>query len=193
MQVQRENNRNLKTNTANMEKLQYPIGRFTYQPYDEAQRQAHIETIRELPAQLRKTAAKLSPAQLELPYRPDGWTARQVIHHVADSHMNAYIRFKLILTEDTPTIKPYDEKAWAELADTRNTPIEASLQILEGLHVRWVELLESIKGKQWQRTGYHPEQQREISLLEFLALYSWHSRHHDGHLHLILEAKSKIA
>lgn len=176
-----------------MENLKYPIGRFTYQPYDEAQRLEYIETIRGLPAQLRKTVAALSPAQLEQPYRPGGWTARQVIHHMADSHLNAYIRFKLILTEDTPAIKPYDEKAWAELADTANTPPEASLLILEGVHARWAALLESIKGGQWQRACYHPERQREISLLEFLALYSWHGRHHVGHLRLVLEGGGKGA
>lgn len=176
-----------------MENLKYPIGRFTYQPYDEAQRLVHIETIRGLPAQLRKTVAALSPAQLEQPYRPGGWSARQVIHHMADSHLNAYIRFKLILTEDTPAIKPYDEKAWAELADTANTPPEASLLILEGVHARWAALLENIKGGQWQRTCYHPERQREIPLLEFLALYSWHGRHHVGHLRLVLAGGVKGA
>ncbi|MCB9048125.1 MAG: putative metal-dependent hydrolase [Lewinellaceae bacterium] len=170
-----------------MENLQYPVGRFSYNPPNEAQRQVHIETIRNLPWQLRELSAGLSAAQLEQPYRPGGWTARQVIHHLADSHLNAYIRFKLILTEDKPTIKPYDEKAWAELADTFQAPIEASLEILEGVHARWTTLLENIRGEQWRRTGFHPEHQREISLLEFLALYSWHSRHHLQHIRIIME------
>ena len=173
-----------------MENLQYPIGRFSYLPYDEAQRQAHIETIRNLPGKWREVAARLTSAQLEQPYRPKGWTPRQVIHHVADSHLNAYIRFKLILTEEKPVIKPYNEKAWAELEDTRKTPLEASLQILEGVHERWTTLLESIQGEDWQRTGFHPEQQREISLFEFLALYSWHSRHHLEHVELVLRTKA---
>ena len=173
-----------------MENLQYPIGRFSYQPYDETQRQAHIETIRNLPGKWREVAARLTSAQLEQPYRPKGWTPRQVIHHVADSHLNAYIRFKLILTEEKPVIKPYNEKAWAELEDTRKTPLEASLQILEGVHERWTTLLESIQGEDWQRTGFHPEQHREISLFEFLALYSWHSRHHLEHVELVLRTKA---
>ena len=175
-----------------MENLQYPIGRFTYKPYDEVQRKAHIETIRNLPKQLRKVASELSPAQLQQPYRPGGWTARQVVHHVADSHLNAYIRFKLILTEDQPTIKTYNEKAWAELADTQKTPLEASLQILEGVHARWTTLLENIKEEQWRRAGFHPEHQREISLLEFLALYSWHSQHHLEHIRLAIQSTANI-
>ncbi|MCO6492260.1 MAG: putative metal-dependent hydrolase [Phaeodactylibacter sp.] len=172
-----------------MENLQYPVGRFTYQPSDEAQRRSYVETIRNLPGQMRQAAGALSDAQLGQPYRPGGWTARQVIHHVADSHLNAYVRFKLILTEDNPTIKPYDEKAWAELADTRHTPPEASLLILEGLHARWASLLENIRGEQWRRTGFHPEQRREISLDEFLALYNWHCRHHLEHVRLVLKTK----
>ncbi|MCB0552425.1 MAG: putative metal-dependent hydrolase [Phaeodactylibacter sp.] len=168
-----------------MEKLQYPVGRFTYQPYNEAQRIVYIDTIRQLPQHLRTEADGLTATQLQQAYRPGGWTARQVIHHMADSHMNAYIRFKLILTEDNPTIKPYNEKAWAELNDTKDTPLEASLRILEGLHERWVNLLESIPSEAWARTGFHPEQQRTISLMEFLALYEWHCRHHLAHISLV--------
>jgi len=176
-----------------MEHLQYPIGRFIYQPYGEAQRMAYIDAIRQLPHKLRAVAESLSEAQLEQPYRPGGWTARQLIHHVADSHINAYIRFKLILTEDKPAIKPYNEKAWAELSDTKHTPVEASLRILEGVHDRWAKLLENIEGEAWQRCGFHPERRREVSLSEFLALYGWHSRHHLEHLKLVLKTEIKPA
>lgn len=175
-----------------MEKLQYPVGRFIYQAFNEAQRAAYIDTIRQLPQRLRTVAAGLSAQQLEQAYRPGGWTARQVIHHMADSHMNAYIRFKLILTENHPTIKPYNEKAWAELFDTQKALLEASFQILEGVHERWVSLLENITGEEWNRTGFHPEQQRAMSLMEFLALYEWHCRHHLAHISLVAQNLNPI-
>ncbi|MCB9288941.1 MAG: putative metal-dependent hydrolase [Lewinellaceae bacterium] len=168
-----------------LENLRYPTGRFSYQPgYGPEKRREYLESIRSLPAKLRAGLDSLGEAQLDLPYRPGGWTARQVIHHIADSHMNAYIRFKLALTESRPTIKPYDEKAWAELPDTANTPIQVSLALLEALHQRWVVLLEELDTAGLQRSVFHPESQREIKLEEFLALYAWHGEHHLAHLAL---------
>ncbi|MCB0569482.1 MAG: putative metal-dependent hydrolase [Phaeodactylibacter sp.] len=172
-----------------MYEQQYPIGEFKYQPYGEAQRNGYIDTIRRLPERLRGVVEHFTEAQLEQSYRPGGWSARQLIHHIADSHMNAYIRFKLILTEEKPVLKTYEEKLWAELQDTYFAPVEASLSILDGLHRRWVSLLEGISGPQWERTGFHPEHHRDVSLLEFLALYDWHSRHHLEHLRIIAESR----
>jgi hypothetical protein len=170
-----------------MENLRYPIGRFENEPYDNQTREKYIEDIKMLPQIFRKQANALSTAQLIEPYRPGGWTARQLIHHVADSHLNAYIRFKLILTESLPTIKPYQESAWAELSDTHNTPVEVSLNLLDNLHTRWHQLLLRIEEQEWKRQGFHPEHKRNIPLSEFLALYSWHGRHHTAHLRLILD------
>jgi hypothetical protein len=155
-----------------------------------AQRQHHIQQwiteIAEAPAKMRAAVAGLTPQQLDTPYRPGGWTVRTVIHHVPDSHMNAYIRFKLALTEDQPTIKPYDEKAWAGLADYSSTPIEASLALLEGLHERWVQLLRSLSEADYMRQFHHPEL-GVVRLDGTLAAYSWHSRHHVAHITALRE------
>ncbi|PYR62116.1 MAG: putative metal-dependent hydrolase [Acidobacteria bacterium] len=127
----------------------------------------------------RRRAAPTS--QFDTPYRPDGWTVRQVVHHVPDSHLNAYCRFKLALTEDNPRIKPYDEAAWAKLADTERTPVETSLALLDSLHQRWVTLLESMKPEEFARTLQHPEA-GEMTLDKVLQLYTWHGRHHVAHI-----------
>ena len=124
----------------------------------------------------------LDEAQLQTPYRPDGWTSQQVVHHVADSHMNAFIRFKLGLTEDNPSIKPYDEVMWAELSDTKIVPINVSLTLLHALHTRWVAVLENIKEEEWSRTLFHPEHKREMSLWYVIGLYAWHGKHHTAHI-----------
>jgi hypothetical protein len=144
-------------------------------------RAAHLETLRMLPERLRAAVRGLSDPQLDTPYRPEGWTLRQVVHHVADSHANCYIRFKLALTEDWPTIKPYDEVAWANLSDSRRLPVEVSLAMLEALHGRWVALLESMSEEDFHKGYVHPEQGRQI-LAKALALYDWHSRHHTSHI-----------
>ena len=160
----------------------YPIGKFNGQAAaNEQERQRFLNDIEETPAKLRAAVAGLSDAQLDTPYREGGWTIRQVVHHVPDSHLNSYVRFKLALTEDEPTIKPYAENLWAELADTRDTPIEVSLVLLDSLHQRWVNLLRSLKPEGWKKTFRHPEM-GVMNLDKTLALYSWHGRHHVAHV-----------
>jgi hypothetical protein len=144
-------------------------------------RAAHLQTLRMLPERLRAAVSGLNDPQLDTPYRPEGWTLRQVVHHVADSHANCYIRFKLALTEDWPTIKPYDEVAWANLSDSRRLPVEVSLAMLEALHGRWVGLLEAMTEEDFDKGYVHPEQGRQ-NLAKVLALYDWHSRHHTSHI-----------
>ena len=160
----------------------FPIGKFHYEgtPSPE-QRQKFIADIEKTPAAIRAAVQDLSPQQLDTPYREGGWTVRQVVHHVPDSHMNAYVRFKLALTEIEPTIKPYAEDRWAELDDSRCTPIEISLILLESCHLRWVRLLCSLKEEDWKRTFRHPEL-GVVALEKNLALYSWHGKHHTAHI-----------
>lgn len=141
-----------------------------------------IAEIEALPAQLRAAVSDLSPEQLDTPYRDGGWTVRQVIHHLPDSHLNAYVRFKLALTEESPTVKPYDEAAWAMLPDSRLTPPEVSLTLLEALHRRWVDLLRSMSQADFTRTFVHPEHGRALPLDETLGRYAWHGRHHLAHV-----------
>ena len=163
--------------------LRYPIGHFTRPASSMAGiRAAHIQTLRLLPERLKEAVSGLGDQQLDTPYREGGWTVRQAVHHVADSHANAYIRFKLALTEDWPTIKPYDEAAWAELADTRLLPIQISLDLLTALHTRWVSLLEAMGDEDFHRGYVHPEAGGRQNLAQVLALYDWHSRHHTAHI-----------
>jgi len=165
-----------------LDDLRFPIGRFSPPASSMAGiRAANIQTLRLLPERLRAAVAGLSDAQLDTAYREGGWTVRQVVHHIADSHANAYIRFKLALTEDWPTIKPYDEAAWANLADSRWLPIEGSLNLIEALHGRWVALLDSLTDEDFHRGYNHPEAGR-ADLAKALALYDWHSRHHTAHI-----------
>jgi hypothetical protein len=160
----------------------YPIGKFTYDgPPSEQQRSEFINNIEQTPARLRAAIQGLSPQQIETPYREGGWTVRQVVHHVPESHMNAYIRFKLALTEEEPTIKPYMEDRWADLPDSQSTPLEVSLALLESLHDRLVRVLRLIKQDEWKRTFKHPELGL-MTLEKNLALYSWHGRHHVAHI-----------
>jgi hypothetical protein len=160
----------------------YPIGKFTYDgPPTAEQRTKLIDDIEQAPAALRSAVQGLSPQQVETPYREGGWTVRQVVHHVPESHMNAYIRFKLALTEDQPTIKPYEEQLWAELPDVQSTPLEISLALLESLHGRFVCLLRSMKPDDWKRSFQHPELGL-MPLEKNLALYAWHGRHHVAHV-----------
>lgn len=162
--------------------LRYPIGKFNMEArITESQRGDLIAAIAQAPAQLRAAVAGLSPQQLDTPYRPGGWTVRQVVHHVPDSHLNAYVRFKLALTEQEPTIKPYDEAAWAELADSRATPIEVSLTLLDSLHQRWVALWRALQPADFVRTFRHPEL-GVLNLETLLRLYEWHGRHHTAHI-----------
>ncbi len=162
--------------------LRYPIGKFHWEGESNAEtRRRFIEQIEEAPARLRDAVEGLSAAQWETPYRPGGWTVRQVVHHLPDSHLNAYTRFKLALTEEEPTIKPYDEARWAELADSRDTPPEISLALLDSLHRRWVPLLRSLQRADFARRFRHPEL-GVVSLDMNLALYAWHGRHHVAHI-----------
>jgi hypothetical protein len=165
----------------------YPIGKFHYEgPPTTEQQQKYLAEIEQAPANLRAAVKGLSDQQLNTPYRPEGWTVRQVTHHVPDSHLNAYIRFKLALTEDEPTIKPYAEDRWAQLADTQATPVEVSLAMLDSLHDRWVRLLRSLKPEDWKRTFRHPELGL-VSLEKNLAIYAWHGRHHVAHITTLRE------
>jgi hypothetical protein len=162
--------------------LSYPLGKFTWEgPGTAADRVRRIDEIAAAPAALREAVAGLTEAQLDTPYRPGGWTVRQVAHHVPDSHVNAYVRFKLAVTEETPTIKPYDEAAWATLADVRSVPVAVSLTLLEALHDRWVAFLRSLGEAEWARTFRHPEL-GVVPLEKNVALYAWHGRHHVAHV-----------
>ena len=160
----------------------YPIGKFQ-QPLEAtpALRQQAIEIIAGTPAKLRSAVEGLSPVQLDTPYRDGGWTVRQVVHHVPDSHINAYIRLRLALTEEQPTIKPYDENQWAQLHDAKTGPIEMSLALLDAVHDRWVRLLRSLGPVDWKREFRHPEM-GVVSLEKNLALYAWHGKHHVAHV-----------
>jgi hypothetical protein len=164
-----------------LDELRYPIGRFIPPAASlPGVRAAHMQTMRLLPERLRAAVAGLSAAQLDTPYREGGWTVRQVVHHIADSHAMAYARCKLALSEDWPTINPYNEKAWAELADSR-LPVEVSLAMIEGLHGRWVALLEAMSDDDFRKGFNHPERGR-VDLAKALAMYDWHSRHHTAHI-----------
>jgi hypothetical protein len=164
-----------------MDDLRYPVGRFEFPAsMTNTDLSEFVDQIAAAPSRLRAAVAGLSDAQLDTPYRPGGWTVRQVVHHVPDSHMNSYVRFRLALTEDSPTIKPYDEARWAELTDTR-LPVEPSLTLLESLHARWVPLLRSLSAADWKRTFRHPELGL-VSLENNAALYAWHGRHHVAHI-----------
>jgi uncharacterized damage-inducible protein DinB len=168
--------------------LRYPIGKFERPsaPLESDHRRQFIDAIAETPARLAAAVAGLTPPQLDTPYRPGGWTVRQVVHHLPDSHMNSYVRFKLALTEDEPTIKTYEEDRWAALADTRETPIETSLALLESLHKRWVVLLRALAPADWERKFRHPAL-GPMRLDQNLALYAWHGRHHVAHITVLSE------
>jgi hypothetical protein len=160
----------------------YPVGKFVRSPsIDAPMRRRLLGDIAALPARAAEAVRGLSPAQLDTPYRDGGWTVRQVVHHVADSHMNAYVRMKLAATETHPPAKPYDEKQWAELHDARTLPVEVSLGLLDSLHRRWVTFLETLDDAAFERTVQHPEW-GSISIASLLELYGWHSRHHVAHI-----------
>jgi uncharacterized damage-inducible protein DinB len=159
--------------------FRYPIGRFTHEgEITPAQRQQWIQDIADLPERAREAVKGLNEEQLSLPYREGGWMLRQVIHHMADSHMNSVIRFKLALTEDTPTIRPYYEERWAELSDSRDLNIEFSLQLLDALHCRWAALLSSFSEDDYAKQFYHPVSKETMRLDQCLGLYAWHGKHH---------------
>jgi uncharacterized damage-inducible protein DinB len=161
----------------------YPIGKFhAAAAISAADRSVHIATLRDLPAAMEYAVKNLDDHQLDTPYREGGWSIRQVVHHVADSHMNAYIRFKLALTEDNPTIRPYKEELWAELPEARHAAPDVSLRLITAIHDRWVLSLDGMKEEEWSRTFYHPESQKSYRLDLALSLYAWHSNHHLAHV-----------
>jgi uncharacterized damage-inducible protein DinB len=165
-----------------MEALRYPVGRFVPPgALDDAARRARIGELAAAPGELRRAVEGLTGEQLDTPYRPGGWTVRQLVHHVADSHLNAYVRVRWALTEDSPAIKTYDQEAWAELADARSADPEVSLALLEALHRRWVALLEAQPAAAFARAASHPEW-GAITLDDLLAHYAWHGRHHVAHV-----------
>ncbi len=174
---------------SDVDDLRYPIGRFQMPAgtLPVSERERHVSSIETLPLRLRAAVAAFTPERWRTPYRPGGWTVHQLVHHIPDSHLNAYTRFKLALTEEEPTIKPYDEAAWADLADTAACEPEVSLDLLEALHRRWVALLRSLPDDGFSRTLRHPEHGRSFTLDQMLAMYGWHSEHHLAHITRLIE------
>ena len=169
-----------------MEELKYPIGKFVEpESYTGEQRAAWIRELEEFPSRLRAAVERLPDDVLDTPYRPGGWTVRQVVHHVADSHMNCYVRFKLALTEDAPVIKPYKEALWANLPEASHAPVSMSLDLLESIHIRLVAMLKNMQASEWDRTYFNPESKRDWKLGSVLALYAWHGKHHLAHVGLV--------
>lgn len=168
----------------------YPIGHFEPQPYSNMLKTKWLRDIKFLPADLELAIQSFDEYQLDTPYREGGWTVKQLVHHIADSHMNAYMRFKLALTEDNPTIKTYEEKEWANLADVSSVPVNVSVTLLHALHRRWLGAIENLTEEQFtNRHIYHPEQKKQISLWYLLGMYAWHSRHHLAHIIKLKEQK----
>lgn len=170
----------------------YPIGKYQSQPFSEDLKEQWLADIKFLPNAIENAVHNLDQQQLQTPYREGGWTIHQLVHHVADSHINAYIRFKLGYTEENPTIKPYEEKEWANTADAQNLPINVSITLLYALHQRWYEFLRSFTEKDWQKTVFHPEHKKQFTLWHFLGMYAWHSRHHVAHINALRERKGWV-
>mgnify|MGYP001333533259 CR=1 FL=1 len=163
--------------------LRYPIGEYEPKPFSVEQKIEWLADIKFLPVQLEQALLNLDEAQLQTPYREGGWTVHQLVHHIADSHINAYCRFKLALTEDNPTIKPYEQQAWAELNDVQKLPINISLTLLHALHTRWYESLKYVTDNEWNnRTVFHPEHKRTLRLWFLLGMDAWHGKHHVAHI-----------
>lgn len=175
----------------NAEDLKYPIGKFLKPTtFTKNILNGYIEQISSFPERLRLEVDDLSEKQLNTPYRPDGWTIRQVVNHCSDSHMNGYIRLKLALTEETPIIRPYREDRWAELPDSKQHSLAPAIKILEGIHNRWATLLSSFTADQWQRKLIHPNGNREMTISELTGHYSWHGNHHLAHIKLVSHLKA---
>jgi hypothetical protein len=170
--------------------VRYPIGKFEIQAYSDELKNKWINDIRFLPTDIEMAIQSLDEYQLDTPYRDGGWTVKQLVHHVADSHMNAYIRFKLALTEECPTIKPYEEAEWAKLPDTFNVPVNVSVTLLHALHRRWTVINENISADQFNnRSVFHPEHGKQMTLWHLLGMYAWHSKHHLAHITNLKEQK----
>lgn len=179
--------------SANIDSLRYPIGEFVIPTqFSKEIIENWIQQIASLPAKLKEAVENLNDDQLDTPYRPEGWTVRQVVNHCADSHMNALLRFKLTLTEDKPVIKPYIEQLWAELQDSKNMPIAAALATVEGVHGRLFVLLDSMSEEDFERSYIHPQYQKEYKLKEVLALYAWHGNHHLAHITSLKQTKGWV-
>lgn len=177
----------------NLEDKKFPIGKFEQpESYTDRDLDKQIEVLKLFPSKLSHLLKNFSDEQLDTQYREGGWTVRQLVNHLADSHMQSFLRFKWALTEDNPTIKPYEEAKWAELQDTANSPLSASLQILEGLHCRWVHLLKTITNKEFARTYFHPEQNKSLTLRENVAFYAWHCNHHYAHIANLMTEKGWV-
>ena len=176
--------------TIDIESQKYPVGKYSA-PTEFSKKiiDEWIQTIEDLPKKLRTEVQYMKDEQLDTPYREGGWTIRQVVHHLADSHMNAYIRFKMAMTEVVPTIKPYFEDRWAELEEAKHAPVEISLALLEALHRRWVSFVRTLSEEDLKRKFHHPESKKEYELRAILALYAWHSRHHLAHVSSLAERK----
>ncbi|MCA6441296.1 MAG: YfiT family bacillithiol transferase [Sediminibacterium sp.] len=169
---------------------QYPIGKYEPKPFSEKQKEEWLLDIKFLPEELERAILNLDKAQLDTPYREGGWTVQEVVHHVADSHMNAYCRFKLGLTEDNPSIKPYVESEWAKLSDVAAIPVNVSVTLLHALHLRFYAAIKDLRDDQWERKVFHPESKREMSLWFLLGLYAWHGKHHTAHITTLREIKN---
>ena len=168
----------------------YPIGKYVPEEFSEKKKEEWLADIAFLPKILESAISNLDEHKLQTPYREGGWTVHQLVHHVADSHLNAYCRFKLGYTEVNPTIKPYEEKLWAETSDVRNLPINVSITLLHAVHLRWSEFLKSFTDADWQKTLVHPEHGKQFTLWHFLGMYSWHSRHHVAHINTLRKQKN---
>lgn len=175
------------TASADFDKLRFPIGKYQKaNEYNPTIINSWIDDIEKLTADLQRTVTDLTDEQFDTQYRPDGWTVRQVVHHLADSHINAYIRFKLALTEDKPVIKPYKEDLWATLPDSK-LPVSVSVSLLTAIHQRWVCILKAMNTGDFDRTFFHPESKRDVTLKETLGLYAWHGKHHLAHITTLKE------
>ncbi|MDF2187866.1 YfiT family bacillithiol transferase [Paraflavitalea sp. CAU 1676] len=169
--------------------LRYPIGQYEPQPYSDRQKRIWLQDIQFLPGLIEQAIENLDEKQLDTPYRDGGWTVKQVVHHVPDSHMNAYTRFKLGLTEDNPTIRPYDEVLWAKQRDVEVVPINISITLLYALHTRWHAAIRDLTDEQWKRTVVHPAANKQMTLWYLLGSYAWHGKHHVAHITSLRERK----
>jgi len=173
-----------------MPDLRYPIGHYHPKPYSEHQKEEWLNDIKFLPQKLENAILNLDEAQLQTPYRDGGWTIQQVVHHIADSHLNAFCRFRLGLTENKPVIRPFDEKAWALLNDVQTIPVNVSITLLYALHTRWHAMISDLTLKDWEREVYHPQEEKMMTLWYLLGAYCWHSRHHMAHITSLRERKN---